>query len=51
MAIENYMCRECRHGGLCKIEEKIVPFDENAKKDLGVTIIMHDCENFEQVEE
>lgn len=51
MSIENYICENCNHENLCKIQEKILPFHEDAKKDLGVTLIIHDCENYDAMEE
>ena len=51
MAIENYICEACNHLDVCKVNDKLQPFHEDAKKDLGVTLVIHDCENFDEVEE
>lgn len=49
MAIENNICLECNHESLCKIQDKLIVFDENAKKPLGVDIEIKACDNFEEV--
>lgn len=48
MAIQNNICLQCNHMGLCKIEDKIVVFAEDAKKLLGVDIEIKKCSNFEE---
>lgn len=48
MAIENNICLECNHEGLCKVQDKIVVFDKDAKKPLGVDIEIKECKNFEE---
>ena len=48
MAIENNICIQCNHDTICKIQDKIVVFDDDAKKPLGVDIEIKNCTNFEE---
>lgn len=48
--INNYICKDCIHLGLCKVNDKIVVFEDNGKKSLGVNILVQKCENFKEVE-
>jgi predicted RNA-binding protein with TRAM domain len=50
MAIKNNICLRCSHSGICKIEDKIVVFDEDAKKSLGVDITIDKCKEYKEVE-
>lgn len=50
MAIKNKLCLSCTHSGICKIEDKIMVFDGEAKKDLGVDITIDKCKEFKEVE-
>ena len=44
--INNYICKNCTHFGVCKVNEKITVFDVSAKKQLGVNIKIETCENY-----
>jgi hypothetical protein len=44
--IKNNICENCNHLLVCKIADKLAPFHEEAKKDLGVTITINSCEEF-----
>ncbi len=48
--IKNNICEECDRVEVCKIADKLAPFSEDAKKDLGVTIEIDTCENYKQME-
>jgi len=41
--INNFKCANCSHGMVCKIVDKLSPFRDGAKKNLGVTLTMIDC--------
>ena len=47
--ITDYICKNCDHFGICKVNDKVAVFDESAKKPLGVNITINDCENFKEV--
>jgi hypothetical protein len=49
--INNYKCNNCDHFTVCKVADKLAPFHEDAKKELGVTITMNDCIEFKEVED
>lgn len=49
MAVKNNICLDCEHSTLCKIEDKIVIFLDDAKKPLGVNITINDCKNFKKI--
>lgn len=49
--INNNICLNCEHSTLCKIEDKINVFSEDAKKPLGVEITIDNCDNFKAIEE
>ncbi len=49
MAITNYICENCDHYGVCKINDKLSVFSEDAKKDLGVTIRIESCREYKEV--
>jgi len=48
--ITNNICKNCEHSTLCKLEDKISIFSEDAKKQLGIDITMDKCDNFKEVE-
>jgi len=48
--INNNICENCNHLLVCKIADKLAVFHENAKKDLGVTITINECDEFSEVE-
>lgn len=50
MAINNYICPNCDHYSVCKVADKLAPFTEDAKKDLGVTFTINKCEEYKEVE-
>ena len=47
--IKNNICENCSHLLVCRIADKLAPFHEDAKKDLGVTITINSCEEFLEV--
>lgn len=47
--IHNNICEFCSHGTVCKVADKLAPFDESAKRDLGVEIEIKDCANFKDI--
>lgn len=49
MAILNNICENCDHSGICKVEDKIVVFSEDAKKPLGVDVEIKECQNFKEI--
>lgn len=46
----NYICEDCQHCGVCKIQDKIVVFNDDAKKPLGVDITITECKNYLEIE-
>lgn len=44
--INNNMCEQCEKQTVCKINDILYKFDEDAKKPLGVDITMEACNNF-----
>lgn len=46
MAIFNNYCDKCIHEGICKIQDKLYVFHEEAKKPLGVDVTVEVCSNF-----
>jgi len=48
--IKNNICENCNHLLVCKIADKLAPFHEEAKKDLGVTITLNECKEYLEVE-
>jgi hypothetical protein len=49
MAINNYKCENCEHSTLCKKEDKLVVFKDDAKKPLNINITMDDCSDFKEI--
>lgn len=47
--IKNNICSNCDHYSVCKVADKLSPFSEDAKKDLGVTITINECIQFKEV--
>lgn len=47
--IHNYICENCSHYTVCKVADKLAPFHEDAKKDLGVEITVNNCIEFKDV--
>lgn len=47
--INNYICDNCSHASVCKVADKLAPFHEEAKRDLGVTITINNCIEFKDV--
>lgn len=49
--INNNICENCDHSIVCEIsQKKLSVFHEDAKKDLGVTITINECNNYKEVE-
>ena len=48
--INNYICENCSHFTVCKVADKLAPFSEDAKRDLGVSITINDCLEFKDVD-
>ena len=48
--INNYICESCTHYTVCKVADKLAPFHEEAKKDLGVEITINNCIEFKDVD-
>ena len=47
--IKNNICENCNHLLICKINDKLAVFSENAKKDLGVTITINECKEYSDI--
>lgn len=47
--INNNICMNCTHSTLCKIEDKISVFSDDAKKQLGVDVTIDNCQNYEEI--
>lgn len=47
--IKNNICENCNHLLVCKIADKLQPFSDDAKKDLGVTITINECKEYSEV--
>ena len=47
MAIKNYMCRGCNHMYVCKIADQIAKFSSEAKKPLGVSLQLLQCQEYD----
>ena len=47
--INNDLCASCKKVAVCRINDILYKFHEDAKKNLGVEITMEDCENFEDI--
>lgn len=45
--INNDLCASCNKVAVCRINDILYKFHEDAKKDLGVEITMENCNNFE----
>lgn len=45
--INNDLCASCNKVAVCRINDILYKFHEDAKKDLGVEITMENCVNFE----
>ena len=45
------MCETCDKTEVCKIFDILAKFGEDAKKNLGVTITIDQCSNFQSNEE
>jgi hypothetical protein len=50
MAIKNYICEKCEKVQVCKINDILAKFHEEAKKDLGVDIKVEECRNYSSAE-
>jgi len=48
MAVNNFKCLDCDKSAVCKIYDKLTPFNDE-KKDLGVEITMDTCREFKDV--
>lgn len=48
--VNNKKCDDCRHSGVCKFEDKLVFFDEENKKYIGIDITMETCKSYEAME-
>jgi hypothetical protein len=51
MAIENYLCETCAKLSVCKINDILCKFDNDAKKNLGVDLTIDLCDNYDKVDE
>lgn len=51
MAILNDICSVCEHLLVCKINDKLAVFSDDAKKDLGVDIKIEKCISYQPTEE
>ena len=51
MAINNNMCERCSKGAVCKIEDILAKFHEDAKNPFGVDITIDSCVHFVHCEE
>ena len=49
--INNNICLNCEKSYVCKIADKLAVFSEDAKKDLGVTLTINECKEFEEVKQ
>lgn len=45
--INNFMCDNCNHYMVCEKLKPLMKFHESAKKDLGITLTMDGCIDFE----
>jgi len=43
--IKNYICETCDKVAVCKVNDILARFHEEAKKDLGVNITIDSCEH------
>ena len=50
MAINNYICPNCIHFSICKVNDKLLPFTKDGDKDLGVKFTIDDCVEYKEVE-
>lgn len=48
--VNNQKCETCKLSGICVAENKLKPFTEEAKTDLGVELEFVDCERYTQTE-
>jgi hypothetical protein len=48
--INNNICQNCEKAFVCKINDKLAVFSEDAKKDLGVSLTIDSCEEYKEVE-
>lgn len=46
--INNFICEECNHFSVCENVSKLMKFHESARKDLGITITVDECDNYAQ---
>ena len=44
--IVNYKCDDCKIASICQGKNKLKPFTDEAKVDLGVILEMTDCYNY-----
>lgn len=49
--INNQECEKCKLSGICVAENKLKPFTDEAKTDLGVELDFVGCERFTKMEE
>lgn len=47
--IENKICENCEHSGVCKYEDKLDIFDEDSKKYIGIDIKIINCKEFKEI--
>ena len=44
--IVNYKCDDCKIAPICQGKNKLKPFTDDAKVDLGVILQMTECKNY-----
>lgn len=44
--IKNQKCENCSIAAICTARAKLKPFSDEARTDLGVTIVFEECENY-----
>lgn len=44
--IVNYKCDDCKLASICQAKNKLKPFTEEAKVDLGVLLQMKECKTY-----
>lgn len=44
--IINYKCDDCKLSSICQAKNKLKPFTEEAKVDLGVLLQMKECKTY-----
>ncbi len=50
MSINNFICENCDHYTVCKVVDKLTPFTDEAKKDLGIALTINSCEEYKETE-